>query len=93
MFSKRGDLRLLWLQTSPNQAKITAVQKEIRSLRDQIQDKRTSQRLAVFDVLTPEQRTKAQAYGAGKGFAPVAAGVPAARQWSGIRPSRQLIKK
>jgi len=70
MFSKRGDLRLLWLQTSPNQAKITAVQKEIRSLRDQIQDKRTNQRLAVFNVLTPEQKTKAQAYGAGKGFGP-----------------------
>lgn len=70
MFSKRSELRLLWLQTNPDQAKITAVQKAIRSLRDQIQDKRTSQRLAVFNVLTPEQQTKAQAYGAGKGFGP-----------------------
>jgi Spy/CpxP family protein refolding chaperone len=68
MFSKRGELRLLWLQTKPDQEKITAVQKEIRTLRDQMQDKRTSQRLAVFNVLTPEQQTKAQAFMAGRGF-------------------------
>jgi len=67
MFSKRGELRLLWLQTSPDQHKIMAMQKEIRSLRDQLEDKQTSQRLAVFNVLTPEQQTKAQAYGAGRG--------------------------
>lgn len=69
MFSKRGELKLLWLQTKPDQEKIMAVQKEIRSLRDQMQDKRTSQRLAVFNILTPEQQTKAQTF-MGRGFGP-----------------------
>ena len=68
MFSKRGELRLLWLQTNPDQDKIRAAQKEIRSLRDQIDDKRTSHRLAALKLLTPEQQTKVQAYGAGRGF-------------------------
>ena len=68
MFSKRGDLRLLWLQANPDQGKILALQKEIRSLRDQMDDKRVSHRLAVLKVLTPEQQAKAQAYGAGRGF-------------------------
>ncbi|HAJ27147.1 MAG TPA: hypothetical protein DCG53_07880 [Syntrophus sp. (in: bacteria)] len=69
MFSKRGELKLLWLQQNPNQQKIVAVQKEIRSLRDQLQDKQTNHRLAVLKVLTPEQQTKVQAFGAGRGFA------------------------
>jgi Spy/CpxP family protein refolding chaperone len=68
MFSKRGELRLLWLQQNPDKEKITAVQKEIRSLRDQLQDKQTNHRLAVLKVLTPEQQTKVQAFGAGRGF-------------------------
>jgi Spy/CpxP family protein refolding chaperone len=70
MFSKRGELKLLWLQKTPDREKITAVQKEIGSLRDQMQDKMTGHRLAMFDVLTPEQRTKVQALVAGKGFGP-----------------------
>jgi len=70
MFSKRGDLKLLWLQKTPDREKITAAQKEIGSLRDQMQDKMTSHRLAMFNVLTPEQRTKVQARVAGKGFGP-----------------------
>ncbi len=68
MFSKRGELKLLWLQQNPDQQKIVAVQKEIRSLRDQLQDKQTNHRLAVLKVLTPEQQTKVQAFGAGRGF-------------------------
>lgn len=68
MFSKRGELKLLWLQQNPDQEKIIAVQKEIRSLRDQLQDKQTNHRLAVLKVLTPEQQTKVQAYGVGRGF-------------------------
>lgn len=68
MFSKRGELRLLWLQQNPDKEKIVAVQKEIRSLRDQLQDKQTNNRLVVLKVLTPEQQTKIQAFGAGRGF-------------------------
>jgi zinc resistance-associated protein len=68
MFSKRGDLKLLWLQQNPDQEKILAVQKEIRTLRDQIQEKRDLYRLNVYTVLTPEQKQKSKSYGPGRGF-------------------------
>jgi len=68
LYSKRSELRLLWLQQTPDQGKITAADREIRALRDQIQDKMTSHRLAIFKILTPEQQTKLQAYGAGRGY-------------------------
>jgi len=68
LYSKRSELRLLWLQQSPDQGKITAADREIRALRDQIQDKMTSHRLATFKILTPEQQTKLQASGAGRGY-------------------------
>jgi len=58
LFSRSGDLRLLWLEQNPNQEKITAMQKEIRALRDQIEDKRTSHYFEVMKVLTPEQQEK-----------------------------------
>src|SRR5271157_54265 len=67
MFSKRGDLRLLWLQTNPDQNKITAAQKEIRALRDQMQDKMTAYRLEVLKVLTPDQQEKLKSSCMGRG--------------------------
>jgi Spy/CpxP family protein refolding chaperone len=70
MFSKRGELRLLWLQTNPDQDKILAVQKEIRNLRDQMQDKMTIFRLNILKVLTPEQQEKAKSFRMGRGFGP-----------------------
>ena len=70
MFSKRGELRLLWLQQNPDQDKILAVQKEIRTIRDQMQDKMTTQRLEVLKVLTPEQQEKVKSFRMGRGFGP-----------------------
>ncbi len=70
IFSKSGDLRLLWLQANPDKEKILAVQKEIRSLRDQMQDKNTALRVDIVNVLTPEQREKAKAFGPGCGLYP-----------------------
>ncbi|MGZ6249508.1 MAG: Spy/CpxP family protein refolding chaperone, partial [Syntrophales bacterium] len=70
MFSKRGDLRLLWLQTNPDQNKIMAAQKEIRALRDQMQDKMTVYRLEVLKVLTPEQQEKLKSFKMGHGGGP-----------------------
>lgn len=70
MFAKRGDLKLLWLEKNPNQDKIMAAQKELRTLRDQMQDKMTVYRLAVMKILTPEQQSKLQSYmgrGMGRG--------------------------
>jgi Spy/CpxP family protein refolding chaperone len=70
MFSKRGDLKLLWLQNNPDQRKIAETRKEIRTLRDQMQDKRDNHRLDVLKVLTPEQQEKLNAYRPGRGFGP-----------------------
>ena len=70
MFSKRGDLKLLWLEPNPDKEKILAVQREIRELRDQMEDKATAHRVDVFNLLTPEQKEKAKAAfpGHGAGF-------------------------
>jgi len=58
LHSKAGDLRLLWLEKSPDEAKIRATEKEVRVLRDQIQDKGTDYRWAVYKSLTAEQQER-----------------------------------
>lgn len=68
IFSKRGELRLLWLQTNPDENKINATQKEMRNLRDQMHDKRTAYRLNVLKVLTPEQQSQLKSSRLGHGF-------------------------
>jgi Spy/CpxP family protein refolding chaperone len=60
MHSQRKDLRLLWLQDTPDQEKINAAQAEIGSLRDQMQNKMADHRLAIFKILTPEQQSTLQ---------------------------------
>jgi Spy/CpxP family protein refolding chaperone len=67
MVSKRGNLKILWLQQNPEQEKILAMQKEIRALKDQIQEKRDVYRLNVYNVLTPEQKEKLKSYGSDRG--------------------------
>ena len=62
LFSKRGDLKLFWKDKNPNQARILATQKQIRTLRGQIQDRATVQRLAIRKVLTSEQQDKIKAF-------------------------------
>jgi Spy/CpxP family protein refolding chaperone len=61
-------MRLLWLERTPDQKKILTVQKEVRTLRDQLYDKRTAYWLEANKILTPEQQTKLQAYGAGRDY-------------------------
>ncbi|MBA4423618.1 MAG: hypothetical protein C0390_11085, partial [Syntrophus sp. (in: bacteria)] len=65
MFAKRDELRKLWLEPNPDQGKITAAQKEMRSVRDQMQDKMTAFRLESLKVLTPAQQEKAKSFAAG----------------------------
>jgi Spy/CpxP family protein refolding chaperone len=67
MFSKRGDLRLLWLQTTPDKEKILAVQRDLRAIRDKIEDKVAAHRVDVFNILTPEQQEKARSFAGGHG--------------------------
>jgi len=52
MTAKRDALQKLWLEPNPDQAKIAAAQKELRTLRDQMQDKGTAFRLEQLKVLT-----------------------------------------
>ena len=67
-FAKRDEIRKLWLEPNPDQAKITAAQKEMRTLRDQMQDKMTAFRLEAAKILTPEQKEKIGSFGQGRGF-------------------------
>ena len=57
-FTKRDEIRKLWLEPNPDQAKILAAQKEMRNLRDQMEDKTTVFYLEAAKILTPEQRDK-----------------------------------
>jgi len=68
MYNKRGETRLLWLERTPDQKKILTIQKEVRTLRDQLYDKQTAYRLEAQKILTPEQQAKLQDHGAGQGY-------------------------
>ena len=80
MTAKRAALQKLWLEPNPDQAKIAAAQKELRTLRDQMQDKGTAFRLERLKVLTPEQKEKLATFAGSKGFGP--------GKWHGDRRGR-----
>jgi Spy/CpxP family protein refolding chaperone len=82
MFTKRDEIRKLWLEPNPNQEKIAAAQKEIRSLRDQIQDKTTAYRLDALKTLTPEQQDKLRSSFSERGFGP-GRGMMGPGRWGG----------
>lgn len=54
--STRADLKLLWLEKNPHEGKIRAAEKNVRALRDQIDDKKNDYRWAVYRVLTAKQQ-------------------------------------
>lgn len=68
MYSKRGELRNLWLERTPDQKKILAVQKDLQTLRDKLYKKGTLYRLDAQKVLSPEQQAQVQTYGTGRGY-------------------------
>ncbi len=72
MFDKSVALRRLWLQANPDKDKITATQREVSLLRDEMQNKVTTMRLEIRKVLTPEQQEKLvnSGWGRGMGFGP-----------------------
>jgi Spy/CpxP family protein refolding chaperone len=82
LFTKRAELRLLWMQTSLDAEKIKAKQKEIHDLRGQLQEKRTDFRLEFLNILTPEQRTKLLAQRLGRHHGP--------RGYKGGHPDRDM---
>jgi Spy/CpxP family protein refolding chaperone len=65
LFTKKTELRLLWIQTSLDVDKIRSAQKEIHNLAGQMQEKTTDFRLAFRNLLTPEQTTQLLAQGVG----------------------------
>jgi Spy/CpxP family protein refolding chaperone len=67
LFTKKTELRLLWIQTSLDVDKIRSAQKEIHNLAGQMQEKTTDFRLAFRNLLTPEQTTQLLAQGVGGG--------------------------
>ena len=67
LLKKRTELRSLWLSPNPDQAKITALQKEILSLNSKLQEKGTNLSLEIRKVLTPEQQAQMTAFGPGMG--------------------------
>jgi Spy/CpxP family protein refolding chaperone len=56
--AKRKELKTLWLMTTPNRDKITALQTDIGKLRNVMQDKMIDYRHAIFEILTPEQQNR-----------------------------------
>ncbi len=72
IFDQSVALRKMWLQTNPDKDKIAAAQKELRTLRNEMEDKDTAVRLAIHKVLTPEQNEKLAntGWGRGSGFGP-----------------------
>jgi len=67
LYKKRTELRSLWLTPNPDQAAITAKQKEILNLQTKLQEKGTNFRLEISKLLTPEQQAQLATYGSGFG--------------------------
>jgi Spy/CpxP family protein refolding chaperone len=72
MFDKSVELRRLWLQANPDKNKINATQKEVRALRDKLEDNSTELSFEINKVLTPEQKEilANSGWGRGPGFGP-----------------------
>ena len=62
-FKKGSELRSFWSTPNPDQAAITAKQKEILDLRTKLQEKGTNFRLEISKLLTPEQQAQLATYG------------------------------
>jgi len=67
LFTKRTELQALFREPALDQAKIAAKQKELTTLQAQMQEKGLATRIAVAEVLTPEQRAQIPAFGPGMG--------------------------
>lgn len=72
IFDKSVELRRLWLTANPDKDKIAAAQKQLRVLRDEMEDKNTATTLEIRKVLTPAQNEKLanSTSGRGPGFGP-----------------------
>jgi periplasmic protein CpxP/Spy len=62
LYSRSNELKQLWLQRSLDQDRITAVEREVRTLRARIRAKMDSNQRAVSSILTPEQQAILKRY-------------------------------
>jgi Spy/CpxP family protein refolding chaperone len=67
LLKKGAELRSLWSTPNPDQAAITAKQKDILNLQTKLQEKGTNFRLEISKLLTPEQQAQSATYGSGFG--------------------------
>ena len=67
LLKKSTELRNLWATPNPDQAVITAKQKEILDLRTRLQEKGTNFRFEIRKLLTPEQQAQISTFGPGMG--------------------------
>jgi len=63
IFENKAEMRLLWMQTESDAARIKAKEKETHDLMWQVMEKATDFRLALRGVLMPEQLSKFLALG------------------------------
>jgi hypothetical protein len=61
-FNKREDLKLIWLEDTPDQGKISTMQQEIKDLQNRMRQKTGQYLQEVRNNLTPEQRTMLRPY-------------------------------
>lgn len=68
LLKKKMELRSLWLTQTPDQAKITALQKDILSLESTLREKGTNFNFEVRKVLTPEQQAQMASFNPAMGW-------------------------
>jgi Spy/CpxP family protein refolding chaperone len=70
LYAKGQEFRNLWQSPNPDQAAISAKQKEMIDLQTQFQEKATNLGLEIRKVLTPEQLAQLPAFNQGAEFGP-----------------------
>ena len=70
LYAKGQELRNLWQSSNPDQAAISAKQKEMIDLQTQLRGKATNLGLKIRKVFTPEQLDQLPAFNQGVGFGP-----------------------
>ncbi len=70
LYAKATELQTLWSNQNPDQAAISAKQKEMADIQTSIRDKATNLRFEIRKVFTPEQLAQMPAFSQGGGFGP-----------------------
>ncbi len=85
LYAKQTELQSLWSVQNPDQAAVSAKQKEMFNLQSQLQEKSTTLGLEMRKVFTPEQLAQMPALSQGAGFGPGSGFGPGGRGPMGMR--------